>query len=239
MRTERIYWREPEQLSLLTAVLAVNGERIALRETICFPGGGGQPQDTAWLQWAGGGNAEIAGAEIEGELIWYRLAGDSKLESGQAVEMRVERERRRLLSRHHTALHVVNTLAQQRYGAWITGAQIGVEHSRIDFKIEGFSPAEAKELETEVNRVLAEDHSVEAFLLPQGEFAARPDLLRTLEVQPPVYGGAVRVVAIRGFDEQACGGTHAANTREVGAVEIYRTENKGKINKRLYVRLLE
>jgi misacylated tRNA(Ala) deacylase len=76
-------------------------------------------------------------------------------------------------------------------------------------EVKGFSLAVAQELETEVNRVLAEDHAVEAFLLPQAEFAARPELPRTLEVQPPVYGGAVRVVA------------------------IYRKENEGKINKRL------
>lgn len=239
MRTERSYWRAPEQMRLETVVVAVRDEGIALRETICFPGGGGQPQDAAWLSWGENAEMEIVSSQVEGETIWHRLAGEAKLAVGEMVTMRVDGERRRLLSRHHTALHVVNTLAQQRHGAWITGAQIGVEHSRIDFKIEGFSPALVKELEAEVNRVLAEDHRVEAFLMPQAEFAGRPDLLRTLEVQPPAYGGAVRVVAIRGFDEQACGGTHAANTREVGAVEIYRTENKGKINKRLYVRLLE
>ena len=59
-------------------------------------------------------------------------------------------------------------------------------------------------------------------------------LLRTLEAKPPVSQGQVRVVEIRGFDAQACGGNA---TLEVGRFSIFRTENKGKLNKRLYVRL--
>ncbi|MFN7544017.1 MAG: alanyl-tRNA editing protein, partial [Acidobacteriota bacterium] len=70
------------------------------------------------------------------------------------------------------------------------------------------------------------------------EFAERPDLLRTLEVKPPVRYGQVRIVAINDFDEQACGGTHAPNTLELGRLEIFKTENKGRINKRLYSRLI-
>jgi misacylated tRNA(Ala) deacylase len=73
--------------------------------------------------------------------------------------------------------------------------------------------------------------------LADEEFCKRDDLLRTLEAKPPVSGGQVRVVEIQGFEAQACGGTHVRNTSEVGRFSIFRTENKGKINKRLYVRL--
>jgi misacylated tRNA(Ala) deacylase len=68
------------------------------------------------------------------------------------------------------------------------------------------------------------------------EFATRPDLLRTINVHPPVYYGQVRVVKIVGFDAQACGGTHVQQTIDIGPCEIYKTENKGKQNKRIYVR---
>jgi misacylated tRNA(Ala) deacylase len=68
-------------------------------------------------------------------------------------------------------------------------------------------------------------------------FRRRDDMLRTLEVKPPVYGGQVRIVEIEGFDAQACGGTHVVSTAEIGRLSIFRTENKGKINKRMYVRL--
>ena len=139
--------------------------------------------------------------------------------------------------RYHTVLHVLNTVALRDYGGWITGVQIGADYSRIDFKIEGFSAAMCSELEQKVNAVLNENHAVKSYFIPEEEFRKRDDLLRTLEVKPPVSHGRVRVVEIQGFDAQACGGTHVSTTSEVGRFSVFRTENKGKINKRLYVRL--
>ena len=101
----------------------------------------------------------------------------------------------------------------------------------------GFSPALVEDLEKKVNAVLAENHSVTANYLSEEEFRNRADLVRTLEGKPPVSGGRVRVVEIQGFEAQACGGTHVKNTSAVGRLSIFRTENKGKINKRLYIRL--
>ena len=134
-------------------------------------------------------------------------------------------------------LHVLNTVAMRRFDAWITGCQIGAESSRIDFKLERLSPEVMAELEAGVNAVLAADHPVQADLMAEDEFRSRPDLLRTLDVRPPVDGGRVRVVRIEGFDAQACGGTHVAHVRQIGALRIVRSENKGRNNKRLYVRL--
>jgi misacylated tRNA(Ala) deacylase len=93
------------------------------------------------------------------------------------------------------------------------------------------------ELERKVNAVLAGDHALRSYTIPEAEFRQRADLLRTLEVKPPVSHGQVRIVEIEGFDAQACGGTHVHSTAEVGRFSIFRTENKGRINKRLYVRL--
>ena len=115
--------------------------------------------------------------------------------------------------------------------------QIGVDYSRIDFKWEGYAPAVCGEPENKVNAVLRGNHSLKSYYIPEDEFHKREDLLRTLEVKPPVIGGRVRVVEIEGFDAQACGGTHASSTGELGRFSIFRTENKGKINKRLYIRL--
>ncbi len=115
--------------------------------------------------------------------------------------------------------------------------QIGEEYSRIDFKLENFSAALCRALEQKVNAVIAGDHMLKAYSLPEQEFRRRDDLLRTLEVKPPILHGQVRVVEIDGFDAQACGGTHVHTTAELGRFSIFRTENKGRINKRLYVRL--
>jgi misacylated tRNA(Ala) deacylase len=92
-------------------------------------------------------------------------------------------------------------------------------------------------LESRANDVRASGLTLRSRFLSQSEFARRDDLRRSLAAEPPVVDGRVRVVAIGSFDEQACGGTHVCSTAEVGRVSIFRTENKGKINKRLYVRL--
>jgi len=173
------------------------------------------------------------------EIIWHVSKSSPPPHIvGQSAKLILNRDRRIALMRHHTSLLVLNTVALRDFGGWITGVQIGVDHSRIDFKIEGFSPALIAELEKRANAVLAENHSVAAYYLSEEDFRKREDLVRTLEAKPPVSGGRVRVVEIQGFEAQACGKTHVRNTSEVGRLSIFRTENKGKINKRLYVRLL-
>ncbi len=221
-------------------MVACTGSSIALDQTCFYAGGGGQPSDTGSITTSNSVSIVVTGVEVgEGDVIWHHLAtpieGDLV---GQLVSIQLDRQRRTALARYHTVLHVVNTIALRDYEAWITGAQIGVDYSRIDFKIERFSPEIVKEIEAKVNAVLSAGHTLRAFYLTEAEFAARPDLLRTLEVKPPVREGRVRVVAIEGFDEQACGGTHVHSTTDLGRLEIYKTENKGKINKRLYVRLV-
>lgn len=182
---------------------------------------------------------EVAAARVDGaEVVWHVVSGllTSGL-VGQSAKLRVNRKRRVALARHHTVLHVLNTIALRDYAAWITGVQIGVDYSRIDFKWEGFSAAVCGDMENKVNAVLRGNHSLKSYYIAEDEFQKRPDLLRTLEVKPPVIAGRVRVVEIVGFDVQACGGTHAGATGELGRFSIFRTENKGKINKRLYIRL--
>lgn len=184
---------------------------------------------------------EVVSVEADADgVLWHACSLAVPPEwMGQPVRMRVDGARRAAHSRYHTVLHVLNTIAQRDYGAWITGAQIGVDYARIDFQWDGFSPALCGALEEKVNAVLAADRPLAAYSLDEAEFSRRPDLVRTLEVKPPVVGGQVRVVEIEGFDAQACGGTHVHSTSELGRFEITRTENKGRINKRLYVHLRE
>src|SRR5690606_31592862 len=98
-------------------------------------------------------------------------------------------------------------------------------------------PAVAAELEAKVNAVLAGDHPLRAYDVGEDEFRRRDDLRRTLTAAPPVIDGRVRVVELGGFDAQACGGTHVGSLAELGRCAVYKSENTGRINKRLYVRL--
>jgi misacylated tRNA(Ala) deacylase len=235
----RLYWNDDHCFDTEARVVDVEDDAIAFDRTCFYPGGGGQPSDTGTVTLATGEVLEIASARSDqDEVVWHAVRGPVPRDiAGQSVRLSVNRERRVALAKHHTVLHVLNTIALRDYAAWITGVQIGVDYSRVDFKWEGFAPAVCGEMENKVNAVLRGNHSLKSYYIPEDEFRNRQDLLRTLEVKPPVIGGRVRVVEIVGFDAQACGGTHANSTGELGRFSIFRTENKGKINKRLYIRL--
>jgi misacylated tRNA(Ala) deacylase len=179
-------------------VVAVRESELAFDRTCFYPGGGGQPADEGTVELAASETLEIISARADAdEIIWHmtRSAPPANL-VGRPAKLRVNKARRLALARYHTVLHVLNTIALRDYGGWITGVQIGVDQSRIDFKLEALSAALCAEIERKVNAVLAGDHAV-----------------------------------------KACGGTHVDSTAELGRFAIVRTENKGKINKRLYVRL--
>ena len=237
--TVRLYLQDDPCFEAEATIVAVRENTVAFDQTCFYPGGGGQPPDEGSARVGSGPALEIVAATADPEeVIWHTCKTPPPPDIlGQPARMILNKERRLALMRYHTVLHVLNTIALKDYGGWITGVQIGVDYSRIDFKLEGFSAAMSKEMEGKVNAVLEENHAVKSFYLPVEEFRKREDLLRTLEAKPPVSHAQVRVVEIQGFDAQACGGTHVRTTSEVGRFSIFRTEHKGKINKRLYVRL--
>ncbi len=220
-------------------MVAVSARALAFDRTCFYPGGGGQPPDDGTMRLGDDEPVAIVSAHADAdEVVWHVTPAPlSAALVGRRATLAVNRARRLALTRHHTVLHVLNTIALRDYGGWITGVQIGVEQSRIDFKLDALSAALSAELEAKVNAVLAGNRRVSASYVSEDEFKGRDDLLRTLDARPPVRDGRVRVVEIDGFDAQACGGTHVDTTAEVGRFAIVRTENKGKLNKRLYVRL--
>lgn len=250
MTTHRLYLEDAYLAEFTARVEATDAGGLALSATAFYPGGGGQPPDT--------GAVEIGGAihrvtevwsDDEGR-IWHGVersgeasgaAGgppaDLALHVGSTALGRIDRSRRYEFMRHHTLLHIVNALVLADYGGLITGVQIGEEKSRVDFMIEGFDRYRIVELESRVNEIITRDLAVDARLIDEAEFRARPELVRTAVVAPPVVNGRVRIVSIEGFDAQACGGTHVGSTGEIGGCTVLRTENKGRNNKRLYLAL--
>ncbi len=235
--TPRLYLEDSYRREFSAEVLESADGWCALSQTAFYPGGGGQPCDRGHLSLRG---ETIAVSEVREDAegrIWHCVG--RALEAGETVRGTIDWSFRHALMRHHGLMHVVNTVALQRFGGVITGVQLGPEESRIDLKLTGFSREQLPDLESHVNEVLRHNHSVTSSLISEDEYRRRPELIRTLNVLPPVVGGNVRIVEIQGFDAQACGGTHVHSTREIGRARIKKFDNKGKDNKRFYWELTD
>jgi misacylated tRNA(Ala) deacylase len=233
--TRRLYLDDPYLAEVQAEVIAVEDEWAALSGTVFFPGGGGQPPDTGTLESAGR-RYQVTDVRDDGEgRVWHRSEAAPKV--GDSVCVSLDWSRRYAHMRHHTLLHIVNAVVLADYGGLITGVQIGEDRSRIDFGLEGFTRDDVPNLGRCINEVIVRDLRVDACFVSEAEFRARPELVRTASVAPPVAGGMVRVVRVGGFDAQACGGTHVHVTSELGICSIVRFDNKGKSNKRFYLTL--
>jgi misacylated tRNA(Ala) deacylase len=233
----RLYLEDPYLRAFDAEVVACADGRCLLTRTAFFPGGGGQPADRGHLVLGGERLPVTQVHEDEAGAIWHELP--RALDPGTAVQGELDWPYRYALMRHHGLMHVVNAVAREHYAGTITGVQIGPDRSRIDFKLSGFGREQLPELEARVNEVLRRDLPVRSSYVTEAEFRSRPELVRTLNVLPPVVDGKVRVVEMAGFDAQACGGTHVHSTSEIGATRIEKFDNKGKDNKRLYWTLAE
>ncbi len=137
--------------------------------------------------------------------------------------------------RTHTALHILCGVMFRDYGVSVTGGDMEPLAARMDFELERMSATFAQEMEAKVNAEIAAARDIRVKVLPREEAFQIPDLIRTkINLLPPDIQ-QVRTVEIVGLDLQADGGTHVANTREVGRIKVVGHESKGKINKRLRI----
>jgi len=215
------------------SVTAVEERGVRLDRSIFYPTGGGQPGDTGLLRWEGGEAKVVDSVKADGGDVLHVLAPDAPRPAvGTKVHAVLDWERRYRHMRMHTAMHVLSAVIKGN----VTGGQVGADKSRLDFNLEGEVPS--KEWVTEeINKLLATDHPVDAQWITDEEMTSRPELVKTMSVRPPMGAGKVRLLKIDGVDLQACGGTHVANTSEIGRVECTKVENKGKMNRRFIISL--
>jgi len=206
---------------------------VVLDRTAFYATGGGQPHDMGTLRWATG-MAQVKDVQKRGALVVHTLEGDVP-PIGAAVHGEIDWPRRYALMRHHTALHAMSGVIFQLYGATVTGGQMYPDRARMDFLLPDLSADRLAAIEQRTNELLAQARPVSVRFLPRGEALRIPDLIRTRVNLLPEDIQTIRVVDIEGIDQQADGGAHVANTREVGTVRIARSENKGKGNKRLEI----
>ncbi len=215
-------------------VTATEGAAVALDRTAFYATSGGQPHDTGTLS-DGARTWQVIEVRRQGEQIWHTLAGEGLPEAGTQVRGALDWERRYRLMRTHTALHLLCGVVFRDYGAQVTGGNMDTEEGRLDFELKDFSPEVAERIVAAINAEVAAARPVEVRILPREEAFQIPDLIRTKINLLPEGIAQVRTVNIVGLDLQADGGTHVANTREVGRVALLKTRSKGANNKRIII----
>ena len=217
--------------SAKATVIAVAPDGIVLDRTPFYPLGGGQPGDSGMLTTEDGGTVRIVDTRKgEGGAILHLVADDAAtLLPGATVTASIDWPRRHSHMRMHTALHLLCAVIPQR----VTGGALDATRGRLDFDV-ATAALDKDAIAEALNAFVAAGHPVGTQWLSEEEFAARPDLVRTLAVAPPRVG-RVRLVEIAGVDLQACGGTHVANTAEIGQLAVLKIENKGRQNRRVVI----
>ncbi len=237
--TELLYQTDSYLREIEAKITAVDMERraVALDRTIFYPGGGGQPPDRGVLQIA---SLSLPVIEVQkiGEDVWHILGGEAPLpQVGAQVHGILDWERRYALMRTHTALHILCGVVFRNYGALVTGGNMDPLQGRMDFEFESLRGELVAEIEAKVNAEVAAARPVRVRILSREEAFQIPDLIRTKINLLPEGIRQVRTVEIVGLDLQADGGTHVANTSEVGRIRVVDYKSKGKINKRIYLEL--
>ena len=211
------------------AVVAVEPGQaaVALDRTAFYPGGGGQPADHGWID----GRA-VTRVRRQDDLVWHHLEGELPA-VGAVVHGVLDWQRRYRLMRTHTAFHILCGVVWRDYRAQVTGGNLEPLAGRMDFEFETLHQELVREIEDKVNQEIAAAREVRVRFLPREEAFRIPDLIRTKINLLPETIRTVRIVEIQGLDLQADGGTHVANTREVGSIRVAGYKSKGRINKRI------
>jgi misacylated tRNA(Ala) deacylase len=232
--TELLYLHDGYLKEFDAAVRAVEGQAVRLDRTAFYPGGGGQPCDVGSLRWDGGAQ-QVTEVRRQADAVWHVLDGTPPA-AGAAVRGVLDWDRRYAIMRHHSALHVLVGVVYRTFGALVTGGAIYPDRARMDFSLEDLNKDRVAQIEAESNRVIQAGRRIHVRFVSREEFETS-DLTRLARNLLPPAIREVRVIEIEGFDAQADGGTHVVNTNEIGRLTVTKTENKGKVNRRLEIAL--
>ena len=217
-----------------TVISVKDGKYVTLDRTIFYAKGGGQPHDTGRIIRQGEVFDVVFVGKFSGEIS--HEVDRVGLQPGDDVFCFLNWERRYKLMRSHTAAHVIAALLNKGTGALITGNQLEENYVRFDFSLEKFDRTILEEYLVRANELFEEDIEVKWYELPREEALKIPGVVKMAEAFPPDLP-VLRIVEIVGLDKQTDGGTHVRNLREIGKLELVKTENKGKNNRRIYFKL--
>ncbi len=241
-------------------VTAITDQGIVLDRTVFYPLGGGQAGDAGMLVLADGSTLHITdtrkGKDAEAQFtheICHIPASDGHsslsvqdfcrqrgLQVGNTVTARIDWDRRHRLMRFHTTTHLLCHIVPQL----VNGCSITPDYARLDFAMT--DPLDKDALTAAIATLVAGAHPVTVGSISDAELDANPALVKSMSVQPPRGSGTIRTIRIGTttadaerigtadlIDFQPCGGTHVANTAEIGAVVVTKIEKKSATTRRV------
>lgn len=223
--TRRLFHENPYLRENEARVLAVNGKSIVVDQTVAYPTGGGQVNDTGIIEW-GEGSAQIIDVRMHSGVIEHVLDREPQgLRVGQIVRIRIDWERRYRIMRHHTATHIMLGALRRIFGphVWQAGAEKTPEKGRLDFThYKPLSSDEIKRIEGLANSIVLENLPVNVRMMDKNEAEEKYGF--TLYQGGVPLQRRIRIVEIPGHDIEACFGTHVKRTGEVGGIKITNIE---------------
>ncbi len=226
--TRKLYWDEPYSRKFTAMVEELDGNNVVLDRTLFYPRGGGVSCDIGTL-----GETSVVETTKSEDRILHSLGSTPSFVKGDHVSGELDWGRRHRLMRMHTAGHLISAILYTKVIARITGNQIDVDRSRMDFNLEAFDRAQIETFVQEANTLIQKDATVKTYFMERDEALKRPELVKLAEAFPPAEK-QLRIVEIEGIDKQADGGLHVQRLGEIGSIQLLKLENKGKTNRRLY-----
>jgi misacylated tRNA(Ala) deacylase len=231
--TEELFRDDSTLRECSATVLALAEGGVILDRSVFYPQGGGQAGDRGALLGADGRRALITDTRKSKEqagAVLHLPAPDadiSWLVPGTPVTAQIDWQRRHAHMRFHTSTHLLCALVPHP----VDGCSITADYARLDFHMT--EPLDKEALSAGLARLVAQGRAVRQRWISEAELDANPGLVRSMSVQPPRGLGRVRVIEIEGIDLQPCGGTHVANTAEIGAVVVTKIEKKSAMTRRV------
>lgn len=217
--TEILYYDDYALTEFDATVLKVLDNLVALDKTAFYPTSGGQEHDTGTLN-----GVEVVDVLKVGPVILHRVRTPEAFKPGMKVHGKIDFDRRKQLTQHHTATHIINAAAKAILGPHVNqaGAKKDIDKAHLDIThYQSITPRELKMIEAEANRIVNEGINIYSRLVARNKAEAAYGM--SIYQGGAVPGKILRIVEIPGIDVEACGGTHLKNTKDVGLIKVIKS----------------
>lgn len=230
--TEALYMNDSYLKAWKAKIVSIKDNKyLILDRTAFYPKGGGQPWDEGFIIKDDHKFKVVYVGKFSGKIS--HEVDKPGLKEGDEVSCEIDWERRYTFMRYHTASHLISNILYNRADAKITGNQIELDKTRMDFSMLDYSPEKLHAFVDEANRIIEQDLPITIDYMTRDEVLGKPELAR-LAVGLPEKIEEFRIVRIGDIDEQVDAGTHINHLKEIGKIEVTKTVNKGKNNRRMY-----